>query len=146
MKKIHFKNKPNTDTPITDGNLNLLQENVEEAIEEKFTYSSEEKVIGNWMGKPLYSKIVSFKTSDNMNSEQSTGVSDIEELWIDETASFISDRFETLPINWYYGVSDYCRTWIGKKQETQSVIRVKSPSTLGLRTMYIVLNYTKTTD
>ena len=30
MKKIQFKNKPNTDTPINDDNLNLLQDNIEE--------------------------------------------------------------------------------------------------------------------
>lgn len=34
MQKINFENKPSTDSPITAGNLNLLQDNVEDAIDE----------------------------------------------------------------------------------------------------------------
>lgn len=32
MKKIQFENKPSTKTPVSASNLNLLQDNVEEAI------------------------------------------------------------------------------------------------------------------
>lgn len=34
MKKINFVNKPNTDTPVNDKNLNKMQNNIEEAINE----------------------------------------------------------------------------------------------------------------
>ena len=34
MKKIPFKDLPSTDTPIDSANLNLLQDNVEDAIDE----------------------------------------------------------------------------------------------------------------
>ena len=34
MKKIPFKDLPSTDTPIDSANLNLLQDNVEDAINE----------------------------------------------------------------------------------------------------------------
>lgn len=33
MQKINFKNKPSTDSPVNADNLNLLQDNVEEAID-----------------------------------------------------------------------------------------------------------------
>lgn len=33
MQKINFKNKPSTDSPINADNLNLLQDNVEDAID-----------------------------------------------------------------------------------------------------------------
>lgn len=35
MKKIPFEDLPSTKTPIDSGNMNLLQNNVEEAINEK---------------------------------------------------------------------------------------------------------------
>ena len=34
MEKINFVNKPNTDTPINDKNLNKMQDNIETAINE----------------------------------------------------------------------------------------------------------------
>ena len=65
MQKINFEDEPNTNTPIDADNLNLLQDNVEEAIDEvqsnldtANTYSLEETRIGIWFGKPLYRKVI----------------------------------------------------------------------------------------
>ena len=58
MEKINFENLPSTNTPINASNLNQLQTNVENAIEEKQTYSTTEQRIGTWInGKPLYRKV-----------------------------------------------------------------------------------------
>ena len=54
MKKINFIN--NQAPAINASNLNQLQTNIENAIEEKFIYSTGEKRIGTWMNKPLYRK------------------------------------------------------------------------------------------
>lgn len=65
MEKIEFKNLPDKTTPINTNNLNLLQDNVEEAINnvEKTindinTYSTEETFTGKyWVdGKKIYKK------------------------------------------------------------------------------------------
>lgn len=39
FSKIIFKNKPDKTTPISAGNLNLLQDNIESALRKKFDYS-----------------------------------------------------------------------------------------------------------
>lgn len=56
MEKINFVNGQ---TPaINAANLNQMQDNIEEEIEQKQTYSAEEQVIGTFMGKPLYRKTI----------------------------------------------------------------------------------------
>ena len=63
MKKINFKDLPLTETPINSNNLNLLQDNIEEAIE---NYSLDEQVIGTWLGKPLYCKVVTYNNTETI--------------------------------------------------------------------------------
>ena len=108
------------------------------------TYSTEEKRVGTWIdGKPLYSKTISFETSDNMNIFLDIQLSNIDTIFIDESASFIINNIETLGVNWYYAETDWIRTWYHKGQNN---LRSKSPSSLGVRTAYVTLKYTKTTD
>lgn len=108
------------------------------------TYSTKEKRVGTWIdGKPLYSKTISFKTSDNMNIFLDIKLSNIDTIFIDESASFIINNIETLGVNWYYAETDWIRTWYHKGQNN---LRSKSPSSLGVRTAYVTLKYTKTTD
>lgn len=108
------------------------------------TYSTKEKRVGTWIdGKPLYSKTISFETSDNMNIFLDIKLSNIDTIFIDESASFIINNIETLGVNWYYAETDWIRTWYHKGQNN---LRSKSPSSLGVRTAYVTLKYTKTTD
>lgn len=108
------------------------------------TYSTEEKRVGTWIdGKPLYSKTISFETSNNMNIFLDIQLSNIDTIFIDESASFIINNIETLGVNWYYAETDWIRTWYHKGQNN---LRSKSPSSLGVRTAYVTLKYTKTTD
>lgn len=69
MEKINFKNLPDKSTPINSANLNLLQDNVEASIEElsnKNNYSTEERVIGEWIdGKPIYRKVIEGITDES---------------------------------------------------------------------------------
>lgn len=59
MQKINFEDKPSTTTPIDADNLNLLQDNVEEAIGLTSNYFTRETVIGKWKdGKPLYRRVL----------------------------------------------------------------------------------------
>ena len=62
MNKINFTNLPDQTTPINATNMNLLQTNVENAIDEVGKigqYSTAETRIGTWVNnKPLYRKIL----------------------------------------------------------------------------------------
>ena len=59
MEKINFEDLPSTDTPIDSTNLNLLQANVENAIQKSNNYSLDEIIVGTWIdGSTLYRKIV----------------------------------------------------------------------------------------
>lgn len=59
MEKINFEDLPSTKTPIDSKNLNLLQTNVENAIQKSNNYSLDEIIVGTWIdGSTLYRKIV----------------------------------------------------------------------------------------
>ena len=106
-------------------------------------YSTTEQKIGTWInGKPIYRKVYQFNTTDDMNLFTPHNISNLDKYWINESSSFIYSSNETLPINWYYGSSDWCRTWL-----TNVNIRMRCPSNLGTdRIVYITIEYTKTTD
>lgn len=113
-------------------------------VNNKFNYSTEEQVIGKWINnKPIYRKIVFFEVTSNSDISHNYNIQSVENIWIDESASYILGDYETLGVNWYYATSDWCRTWINKNQ---GFIRFKCPSSIGTRTCYVCLRYTKTTD
>lgn len=60
MNKINWINGQAGGTPLSAENLNQMQDNIEDAIDdvdEKFNYSTTEKVVGTWIdGKPIYQK------------------------------------------------------------------------------------------
>ena len=67
MKTIQFKNNEAPYLYATV-NLNLMQDNIEDAIQKSEVYSKEEQVIGTWVdGKPLYRKVMVF--NDAIDSE-----------------------------------------------------------------------------
>lgn len=144
MVKIDFKNLPDTTTPITADNMNTLQDNVETAINESKIdiYSTTEQRVGTWIdGKPVYSKTFEVSLSNDSNITQAHNISNVSKIWIDENKTFIWGGSEGLTGNWYYSSSDWARTWVNPTS-----IRFRSPSSIGGRTLYITLNYTKTTD
>lgn len=114
------------------------------AVEEKLSYSTEEKHIGYWIdGKPIYRKVVTFTIGDNSNLTINHNIANVQKIWINEGKSFIGNYDESLSLNWFYATNDWCRCWVNI---TKGTIRFKSPSTLGERTCYVTLEYTKTTD
>ena len=72
MQKITFKNLPSTNTPLNATNMNLLQDNVEDAIDEASleTYSTSEKQSGTWInGKAIYQKTIYLSSLPNETSQ-----------------------------------------------------------------------------
>lgn len=149
MKKIQFKNKPNTDTPINDDNLNLLQENVEEAIEEKAAYLSEEQVIGTWMGKPLYRKTISFNDtiSASYPIEKEHNISNVSYIFIDTAHSFVMDISNNNSIPLPTPCSDGNFDDEVGVQVDATKIKMYARTTWNTGWIKVVtVNYTKTTD
>lgn len=137
------------ETPLSAEILNEMQDNIENAInnvDEKFNYSTEEKVVGTWIdGKPLYQKTYS-GTMVNASSEAKNIINidvDYSEIWIDLQNSFITSQNESLTLNYYFAPTDYSRTYIKKDQ---NAVRIKTGVDLSGRNYIITLKYTKTTD
>ena len=86
-----------------------------------------------------------------MTLNSALGIVGIEECWINLGYSHIQSEYESLPVNWYYSSSDWARAWIGvvtgSDLTTNPTIRFRCPGSLGTnRTIYFVIEYTKTTD
>ena len=135
-------------TPLSANNLNQLQTNIYDYVDEEIegitdVYSTSETQTDKvWIdGKPIYRKVVLITTTSNSNITQAHGITNLDKFWINYDASFIFDNNESLPPNWYYSSNDWGRLWINT-----SDIRFRSPSSLGTRTLYAVVEYTKTTD
>lgn len=122
-----------------------VKEYADEKIEKATTYSTDEVAVGKWIdGKPIYRKVISFASSNNMNLTKAHNLTNADKLWLNGNASFIfgGSVTESLPVNYYNNANDFCRTWLNARN-----IRVVSPSSFGTdRTFYVVIEYTKTTD
>ena len=96
-------------------------------------------------GKPVYRKVFSISLSDNSNLYINHNLASVnfDKYWVDNSISYIysNNGTESLAANWYYTDSDWARTWLNSTQ-----IRFRSPSSLNGRTLYVVVEYTKTTD
>lgn len=139
-QKIDLEN----DKILRSENIEYDNQTLKKYLDSGNIYSSDEQKIGKWIdGKPIYQKIVQFEIGDNSNKFVPYNISNVDNIWIDESASYIMGDSETLPLNWYYSASDWCRVWANKNS---GEIRFRSPSTLGARICYVCLRYTKTTD
>ena len=129
---------------LRSDNICHNNQSLKDYLDKGTVYSNEEQKIGKWIDKkPIYQKVVQFEIGDNSNKFVPYNISNVDNIWIDESASYIMGDSETLPINWYYATSDWCRVWANKNS---GEIRFRSPSTLGARIGYVCLRYTKTTD
>ena len=147
MQKIDFKNLPDTSTPFTAENFNQLQTNVENAISTSDIYSTEERVIGTWLGKPLYRKVIQH---NGLQANATTNVATIEncETILVKEAYLISKNETRLsyPLNLIgYGGNTSDKVYIYSEQNTIKVYSNGgwSDTAWGLD---IVVEYTKTTD
>ena len=104
-------------------------------------FMDREVIVGNFLGKPLYRKVYSFTTTNNMNLEEAHGLTNLDKYYINTSASFLFGNYESLPINWYWTSSDYARGWMNDTK-----LRWRCPANVGSRTLYLVVEYTKTTD
>lgn len=148
MEKIIFEDLPSTKTPLNAENLNKIQENVENAINEvndKFNYSTEEKIIGIYEnGKPIYEKIIEH-TIPIGSSELDLSKLNIEDL-IDYD-SICKRMSESLNVDkekpYYINENDYYRCFY---RETTKTMQARVKNTYAQNIERLTLKYTKTTD
>lgn len=150
MKKINFKDLPLTETPINSNNLNLLQDNIEEAIE---NYSLEEQVIGTWLEKPLYRKVVTYNNAEAIGATNTTTTvnipHNISNIGLVVNHKLIMDKVNNIQYMFpaYNGDSTVKKgTVISEIHSTAVLMRIINDTWGAGKTFYIILEYTKTTD
>jgi hypothetical protein len=124
----------------TKNDNGLYEEFYNESKMNKQNYSTEEQVIGNWFGKPIYRKVI--ETTLTATSDVLLGT---------------IDNFDTLiNINGYVSISGYLTSLLQYWNDTlKSILQVKkkdggiylnASSNLLNQYVYVIVEYTKTTD
>ena len=139
------------DTQMSDSSINGVQnkvikkyvdDGVQEAkdyVDGENTYSTTETVIGTWLGKPLYRKVLSFTTSSTLNSfiQVAHNISNVDEFTPNVTMAVKYNN------SWYKAPNDLIiEVYAGEVNFTYyntSTAMANAPA-------YAVLEYTKTTD
>jgi hypothetical protein len=155
----------NGETPISAENLNKMEEGIEEAgktggilegsivaydgdtipegyeeVDNPNVYSTEEKVVGEWFGKPLYrTSVKGTLGSDTMTSVIiGTNIYTVIQIF-----GFVRSGHAT-PINTYW--TDGLKTLVQQDQTNKNQINIYFGSTFKNTPYEITVFYTKTTD
>lgn len=158
MEKINWINGQSGGTPLSAENLNLMQDNAENAIDEvattleqlktdvenKHTYSTEEQVIGTWIdGKPLYRKTLVYNGAVTGTNYIDLTSLNYEFIVIKET-SLIRSNFIFSPVRYnMQSANDLAEVFI---DNTQKKMNINIGSPWNNINCYVTIQYTKTTD
>ena len=143
MEKITFVDnvtKANAET------FNTMQDNIEDAIEEKQTYSTAEMRIGTWIdGKPIYRTVINAGTITATNTQVGT-ISNLSKL-----VSIKGTAHSSALSNQSYGIpnvhNDMSLYYINALINNGSEVRVRFGTGISqLEDVFIIVEYTKTTD
>lgn len=136
--------KIKSDIMINDGTNNLLSL---KNLCDSNIYSTTEKRVGTWInGKPIYRKVVSQPVSNwTGNKDINLGVSNVDVFT--NARVLIDTDIYTAVGNTQGSTSYYLRNWVFRKTSTNNTVTVVN----GLNTsitgiIYVVIEYTKTTD
>lgn len=141
MALKEFKDLPNTDTPINADNLN----NNFNELNRANTYSTEEQVIGTWMGKPLYRK--SMVITEGFNTEMliKHGIDAFGEL-IDVTATIYNhSAWHKMPAIYAPDIATYVSSAYSVS-ENDVFITMSGSVAYAASKINVTIEYTKTTD
>ena len=142
MEKINFVN--GQEPALNGTNLNQLQTNIEEAIEKKQAYSTNEQVIGTWInGKPIYRKVVNIGALPNATTKNTAhNITDIDYIvrfygTAADTSKHTIPLPHVHPANVSYGVL---------VQVSKVNVEIETGYNRSAYSGYITIEYTKTTD
>ena len=145
-------------TPLSASNMNAIQDNAEEAIKEvattleqlttdvenKHTYSTEEVVVGTYMGKAKYRKTIVMSNVTETNKTYDLSSLSVETCMINSSHSYFEQGNYQIPIGCYGGTTDYSRAFYQKNTKT---LYVQFGTTYTMsKNIHITIEYTKTTD
>ena len=131
----------NTDTY----SCNYINE-IDSKYENANTYSTTETVIGTWLGKPLYRKVIQTTTNISNNTRIPHNISNAEMVWCERAFIFNSSGnvTHTLPITLYGEGTDEDK--LNCYVDLTNIVAKVQTSWGTSWEKYFVLNYTKTTD
>jgi len=147
MALIEFKNKPNTDTPINDINLN---HNFKE-LNQGNKYSTEETFTGKYWtnGKKIYRKVISVNNKEiNSATLISTGISNLKDL-ISLSGIYYNATYKTkvpYPLLQNTGTVINCTYLENANGNYIAFVGNETYTGSSDRTHTFILEYTKTTD
>lgn len=141
MRKIDFKNYPNTSTPLSAETFNLLQNNIELTLN---TYSTDETRVGTWIdGKPLYRKVLNIGSLPNTSIKTiDTGLSNTNVQYVKIYGIAQADSFVSSIPSARSNFNDGIYMWINSNGQLSIETGRDRSDLLG----YAILEYTKTTD
>lgn len=110
-------------------------------------YTTTEQVIGTYLGKPLYQKTIVFGNKAGLsNPSLSTGIANVDKMFIDMAGSQLSDGGLPFPyVHTNLVVIAGCFFNITSSDATLEM-RIGSNSSSAMTNVIITVRYTKTTD
>ena len=115
-------------------------------------YSTEERRIGIWIdGKPLYRKVVTFNITTEEEYTVDHNISNVNHIFVDCNSFITSKGVSSMPLtnpstnisDSYYYNKHYTRVTV---TPTQIKAHIGGYTNSGWGNVYVILNYTKTTD
>jgi hypothetical protein len=136
-------------TPLSASNLNAMvdqtYEDLKDYVDEKQTYSTTETVIGTWLGKPLYRKVIQYTKTTNTEENLTLsdyGITNVDNIWLNQNSFIKTNNNEYKAVNNYESSS--FNTFCNFPSSTS--FRLSSNSSYARGTWNLIIEYTKTTD
>lgn len=124
---------------VMDSDLNQIKIGINNST----TYSTSEIVIGEWLGKPLYRKVINFGSLPNNTAKNvAHGISNIGVVVRLGGYAVTSGTYFPLPLQYRGADSNYNVDLVC----TAENVRMTSNTDRTSYTAYVILEYTKTTD
>lgn len=121
-------------------NLNTILKDLENSN----VYSTEEVVVGTYMGKTKYRKTIVMSNVTETNKTYDLSSISIETCMIDSSHSYFEQGNYQIPIECYGGTTDYSRAFYDSNAK---LLYVQFGTTYTMsKKIYITIEYTKTSD
>jgi hypothetical protein len=145
-----WQNLPNTTTPVNRNNLKKIEDELETLDTEKANvnnvkiYSTNERKIGTWMGKPAYGKVIitSEYIAPNSTINVAHNISNLGIAFKHDATIYYNGS--SIPVPSHY--EEQNNNLIVQEINSTNIKVTTYNESWGNYTLYIILEYTKTTD
>lgn len=130
----------------SDSPTDALSAKQGKVLNEKFNYSTEEKVVGKWIdGKPIYRKVIDFGIFPNStHKEVQHNISNLQNFVKIDGIAIRNDNdfWQSIPLTYRNADTGYNTSLTA----TQSKVVITCDADRSMFNGYVILEYTKTTD